>query len=101
MGDSCSMKGFLEFSVLVMINKRNFSGQEIRCEIEKRRGCKPSPGTIYPVLKELQKKGLIEEVKNGKKEKKYSITKKGKSEVERNKKIFLAMFKELFKNKKI
>ncbi|MEK6974026.1 MAG: PadR family transcriptional regulator [Nanoarchaeota archaeon] len=95
MDKSCVMKGFLEFCILTMINKKNLSGNEIRNELEKRKGTKPSPGTIYPVLKELQEKKLIVMLKDKGKEKRYHITNIGKKEVERNRKIFMAMFKDL------
>ena len=89
------MKGFLEFLMLLMISKNNVSGQDIRMDIERRKGFKPSPGTIYPVLKELQRKNFIKEIKSGGKEKKYSITPKGKIELEKSKKIFVSLFKGL------
>ena len=75
------MKGFLSFLVLKLISKKNMSGEDIREELKRRKGSKPSPGTIYPVLKNLSKNGFIEEIKNGKKAKKYRLTKKGKKEV--------------------
>lgn len=96
MEKGCAMKGFLEFQVLNMINKKNLSGQEIRKEIGKRKGCTPSPGTIYPVLKELRQKALIKELDTKSKEKKYKITKKGQHEVQITKKMFHNIFKELF-----
>lgn len=58
------------------------SGEEIRQDMEKRKGTKPSPGTIYPVLKALSEIGFIEEIKDSGKEKKYKLTKKGKKELE-------------------
>ena len=57
------MKGFLSFIVLKLISKKNMSGDEIRGELKKRRGSRPSPGTIYPVLKSLNQSGFIVEVK--------------------------------------
>ena len=90
------MKGFLEFQILTMINKKNLSGQQLRVEIGKRKGCIPSPGTVYPVLKGLQIKGLIKEININSKEKKYKITKKGKVETQKDKKMFIELFKELF-----
>lgn len=95
MREDCNMKGFLEFQVLSMIGKRDMCGSEIRVEIGKRKGCIPSPGTVYPVLKDLNEKGLIKETKTSGKEKKYSITQKGRKELLRNKRIFLTMFKEI------
>ena len=62
----CEIKGPLGFFVLWIISKKASNGVEIAADIEKRRGCKPSPGTIYPVLKDHKEKGLIKEV-DGKK----------------------------------
>ena len=53
------MKGFLSYLMLWMLSKKKMKGAEIALELEKRRGSKPSPGTIYPALKELKEKGLI------------------------------------------
>src|SRR3989344_1464008 len=71
-----SLKGFLSFIVLKLISKKNMSGQEISQEIKKRKGVKPSPGTIYPVLKNLNQKGFIEEIDYNGKTKRYKLTKK-------------------------
>lgn len=88
----CDMRGFLSFIILRLISKKNMSGEEIRQEIQKRKGSKPSPGTIYPVLKALNDLGWIEELKGGNKEKKYCITKKGKKELEIATKKFVSIF---------
>ncbi|MEK6967556.1 MAG: PadR family transcriptional regulator [Nanoarchaeota archaeon] len=101
MKECCDLKGFLSFLVLKMISKKELSGEQIRKEIEKRKGQKPSPGTIYPVLKSLKIAGFIEEATEGKKEKKYKITRKGKKEVDIATKKFCALFydiEELRKN---
>jgi len=91
----CDMKGFLSFMVLRLISKQNMSGEEIRKEIEKRKGTKPSPGTIYPVLKSLSKNGWIKEIKDSGKEKKYEITIKGKKELDIAIRKFVAMFGDM------
>lgn len=95
MKDCCDMKGFLSFLVLKMISKRNMSGDEIRGEIERRKGHKPSPGTIYPVLKSLSQSGFIEEVKASGKSKKYRLTKKGQKEIGDATKKFCLMFYDM------
>ena len=77
----CDMRGFLSFIVLRMMAKRNMSGEEIRQEIMKRKGSRPSPGTIYPVLKSLSKSGFIKDIKGSNKTKKYQITQKGQKEL--------------------
>ncbi len=88
----CDMKGYLTFLVLRLINKNDLSGEEIRKELEKRRGCRPSPGTIYPVLKYLSESGLIKEIKKTSKLKKYQITKKGQEEVKIATRKFVSIF---------
>ena len=91
----CDMRGFLSFIVLRMIAKKNMSGEEISQEIKKRKGSKPSPGTIYPVLKSLSKNRFIEEIKSNSKMKKYSITKKGRKELRLATKKFCRIFYDM------
>lgn len=71
------MKGFLSYLILWCLNKESLNGAELAEELEKRKGSKPSPGTIYPALKELLEKGLVSRDKS----KKYSLTKKGEKEL--------------------
>ena len=73
----CRMKGFLSFLTLWLLSKKKMTGAEITQELEKRRGHRPSPGTIYPVLKNLTEKKLLSVDGN----KKYSLTKKGEEEL--------------------
>ena len=53
------------------------NGSEITDEMEKRKGRRFSPGTIYPVLKKLKDKGLIIDDE----EKRYSLTEQGQKEL--------------------
>lgn len=92
----CEMKGFLTFLVLRIIKKKPTSGEDIRQELEKRKGCKPSAGTVYPVLKYLKESGLIEETDEAGKEKKYVLTDKGKKELELATRKFMKMFADVF-----
>lgn len=89
------MRGFLSFIVLRLISKKNMSGEDIREEIKKRRGTKPSPGTIYPVLKALSSSGLIEEVKDSGKEKRYALTNIGKKELTISTRKFCEIFYDM------
>ncbi len=91
----CDMKGFLSFIVLKLIGKKNMSGEGIMQEIKKRKGTKPSPGTIYPVLKALSQNGFIEEVKSSGKTKKYKLTKKGQKELKLATKKFCEIFYDM------
>lgn len=71
------MKGYLSYLILWILSREGMTGAEIARELEKRRGTKPSPGTIYPALKELKEKGLV----SIDKDKSYSLTKKGEKEL--------------------
>ena len=95
MKECCDMKGFLSFIVLRLISKKNMSGEDIRQEIKKRKGSKPSPGTIYPVLKSLSKNRFIEEIKTTGKIKKYKLTKKGRKELNTATKKFCEIFYDM------
>ncbi len=96
----CDMRGYLRFIVLKLISKNNMSGSDIAAEIEKRKGSRPSPGTIYPVLKTLGEFGLIEEIKDSGKEKKYRITSEGKKELGIATKRFMAIFFDMLEEKR-
>ena len=87
----CKMKGFLSFLVLWIISKKSMNGADIALELEKRKGSKPSPGTIYPVLKDLKDKGLLSIDEN----KKYSLTARGKKELEISLNTFFETFSDV------
>ena len=95
MDHCCEMKGFLTFMTLKLISKNPMSGDDIRNELEKRKGTKPSPGTIYPCLKHMVSKGLIKECADCGKEKKYELTKEGKSVLTISTKRFVRMFGDM------
>ncbi|MCD6367466.1 MAG: PadR family transcriptional regulator [Candidatus Aenigmarchaeota archaeon] len=70
-------RGFLESYILLLLRDESLHGYKIMKKIkEKTKFWKPSPGTIYPALHSLTKKGLIKEVEDGRK-KRYVLTKKG------------------------
>lgn len=73
----CDMKGYLTFLILWILKENSLTGAQIAKELEKRRGTKPSPGTIYPALKELKEKKLVISNNN----KVYSLTKEGENEL--------------------
>ena len=72
-------RGLLRFLVLKMISEKPMSGAEIVEEIEKQTGSwKPSPGSIYPLLASLHKKGFTKELpKDELGFKRYSFTEEG------------------------
>ena len=74
------------------------SGDEVRKEIAKRKGALPSPGTVYPVLKHLAEGGLIEELHDNGKEKKYRLTKAGQRELKIATEKFVTLFCDMKKD---
>lgn len=87
----CDMRGMLSFLILFLLSKKAMHGQEIAEELEKRKGDKPSPGTIYPALRMLNKDGLIKKKKSGKTIT-YSLTPIGKRVLDIAKKKFVRTF---------
>lgn len=85
------MKGFLSYLILWNLSKKRMTGAEIAKELENRKGSKPSPGTIYPALKELKEKGLISSDKN----KAYSLTKEGRNELKKACSVFCKIFYDM------
>jgi DNA-binding PadR family transcriptional regulator len=70
-----------------MISEKPMSGAEIVEKIEKQTGSwKPSPGSIYPLLASLHKKGFTEELPRDELGiKRYSFTEEGKKFFEKQK----------------
>jgi PadR family transcriptional regulator len=91
--ECCEMKGYLSYLILWILNKKSMNGAQIARELEKRRGTKPSPGTIYPALKELKNSGLIKDDV----EKFYSLTNKGDEELKSACKFFCQIFYDMKK----
>lgn len=89
------MRGLLGFLILFLLSKKPMHGQEIANELEKRRGEKPSPGTIYPALKSLRDAGFLSEEKEGKTIT-YSLTPRGKNALEIAKRKFTRTFLGVF-----
>lgn len=71
-------------------------GQEIAEEIAKRKGERPSPGTIYPALKSLREMGFIVDEKNDGKIIVYSLTQSGKNALMIAKRRFVKTFLGVF-----
>ncbi len=93
----CDMRGMLSFLILFMLSKKQMSGQDIANELAKRKGMRPSPGTIYPALKRLRNARLIKERKDGKKII-YSLTDDGKNVLREAKKQFCMAFTDVLES---
>ena len=97
--ECCDMRGMLSFFILWLLTKEPMHGQKIATEIAKRRGTKPTPGTIYPALKDLSERGLIKGEKQGKKII-YSLTDEGREGIEEACEYFCKAFGEIFEEHK-
>ena len=75
-------KGFLKIVILRIVKTKPSHGYEIIQEVGKMmHGWNPSPGSMYPALEFLEKKGYIQG-KDEDRKKVYSITAKGERTLE-------------------
>jgi PadR family transcriptional regulator PadR len=92
------MRGMLGFLILFLLSKEPMHGQALADEIAKRKGEKPSPGTIYPALKNLREAGFIKEEEGGEDKNKdgktivYSLTPRGEGALKIAKRRFTRTF---------
>ena len=91
----CDMRGFLSFTIMWILRKKEMYGQEIAEELEKMRGVRPNPGTLYPALQELEKQGLVETRKEGRKTI-YTLTEAGHSGAMEACEYFCSVFGDIF-----
>ncbi len=66
--------------ILWLLSRRRMYGQELASEIAKRKGEKPNPGTIYPALRDLRRRGLVQLRQEGRKTV-YELTADGREGV--------------------
>ena len=85
-------KGFLAFQILHELRGKTLCGDDLASIIGQKRGSKLTPGTIYPALKFLRKKKLVQQKRIGRK-KLYVLTPEGEAEC----KVFKQQFKKMFK----
>jgi len=95
----CDMRGLLSFLILFLLSKKPMHGQELADEIGRRKGTRPSPGTIYPALKQLRVHGFVTEEKQGKTVT-YSLTDNGKKALKDAKKHFCHIFMDVFRSER-
>ncbi|MCX8182225.1 MAG: PadR family transcriptional regulator [Candidatus Methanomethyliaceae archaeon] len=91
------MRGMLSFYILWLLSNRSMNGQELCKELARRRGSKPSAGTIYPALRSLRENGLVNMERQGRATI-YSISEKGRDELERACKYFCSVFGEILQD---
>jgi len=94
------MRGLLTFQILWELDKEDMNGQQIAEKIAIRRGTKPTPGTIYPALKELNEGGLIEGRKEGR-QIIYQLTPEGEKGLAEASRYFLQAFGDIAEDVKV
>ncbi len=77
------MRGHLRILVLKAIKEKYSTGYCITKYLEEETGKRPSYGSIYPLLKQLEKEELINTKKEGKR-KLLNLTKKGETEIRKS-----------------
>ena len=92
----CDMRGYLSFTIMWILRKKEMYGQELAGELERMRGTKPNPGTLYPALKELERQGMVETRKEGRK-KIFKLTEAGRAGVLEACEYFFTVYGEMFK----
>lgn len=73
-------KGLIKYAILNAISEADATGYQLIKHIESITGHKPSTGTIYPMLKKMERDGWIAG-QSGDDKTIYSITKRGKEEL--------------------
>lgn len=89
--------GFIRLHILYHAGKETVFGQWLIEELD-RHGYKISPGTLYPVLHNMENKGYLSSEKilhEGKYRRIYKITKKGRKALEAANLKVKELFKEL------
>ena len=74
---SLMLRGFLKIVVLKALGDGSHSGYSLMQHVEKCMGAKPSPGSMYPLLEQLKKQGLVL-LKAVGRTNEYRLTPKGK-----------------------
>ncbi len=55
-----SIPSSLELLILHLLSKKPLHGYALMKEVEEITGTRPSPGTVYPLLREMVRRGLLE-----------------------------------------
>jgi PadR family transcriptional regulator PadR len=92
--ECCDMRGMLSFLIMHILSKKAMYGMEIADEIARRKADKPNPGTLYPTLKYMEKKGLIESTKKGN-IRLYKLTAAGREGLAKAKEFFIQAYGDI------
>jgi len=90
------MRGMLGFLILFLLSKKPMHGQELADEITRRKGEKPSPGTIYRAVKNLREREFISSDEKEGKTVTYTLTERGRNALRISKRRFIRTFLGVF-----
>lgn len=94
--ECCDMRGMLSFLIMHLLSSRDMYGMEIATEIAKRKADKPNPGTLYPTLKQMESRGLIESyMMEG--TKLYRLTSEGSDGLKEAKRFFIQAYGDILR----
>jgi DNA-binding PadR family transcriptional regulator len=84
-------KGDVRAAMLVLLDEEPRNGYGLMQEIERRSDgvWRPSPGSVYPALQQLEDEGLVRAVESGGR-KQYELTDEGRAYVEENRETLAA-----------
>lgn len=99
--DCCDMRGFLTFQILWEMTQGPLNGQEVAKRIAKRRGTKPTPGTIYPALRDLKEGKLIKVIKTEGRQVVYELTEAGRQGFDEAARYFYQAFGDILAECKV
>lgn len=94
--DDLDLRGKLRLLILLILSDSPKHGYLIMKEIEKLTGKPPSPGSVYPVLNELLRKGYVEANVSrvgARVQKTYFITDAGREYLEENKELAIKVMR--------
>jgi len=92
--ECCDMRGMLSFLILHLLSKKRMYGAEIADEIARRKAGRPNPGTLYPTLRYLEDKGLVESSKEGN-VRYYKLTAAGREGVKKAREFFVQAYGDI------
>jgi DNA-binding PadR family transcriptional regulator len=90
----------LTFQILWELRNGPLNGQQIAEQISKRRGTKPTPGTIYPALNDLEERGTVKSEKEGR-QRVYRLTEAGEAGYIEAARYFNQVFGDIAEDAKI
>lgn len=97
--DCCDMRGMLSFLIMHVLSKKDMYGSEIADALAKRKADKPNPGTLYPTLKDMEKRGVVQSYKDGNL-KYYRLTKEGREGLQKAKDFFIQAYGDILEERR-